>query len=112
MRVVRVFTGEDVRYGLADGTSITLISDEPFAAWETEDVVALGGARLMPPAMPTKIVCVGVNYRSHAAEMGHDAAERAAHLPQAAHVDERADGRDPHAPRGRRASTTRASSPS
>jgi 2-keto-4-pentenoate hydratase/2-oxohepta-3-ene-1,7-dioic acid hydratase in catechol pathway len=72
MRVVRVFTGEDVRYGLADGTSITLISDEPFAAWETEDVVAMAGARLMPPAMPTKIVCVGVNYRSHAIEMGHE----------------------------------------
>ena len=72
MRVVRVFTGEDVRYGLADGSSITLISDEPFAAWETEDVVGLTGARLMPPAMPTKIVCVGVNYKSHALEMDHD----------------------------------------
>jgi 2-keto-4-pentenoate hydratase/2-oxohepta-3-ene-1,7-dioic acid hydratase in catechol pathway len=72
MRVVRVFTGEDVRYGLADAGSITLISDEPFAAWETEDVVPMSGARLMPPAMPTKIVCVGVNYRKHAGEMGHD----------------------------------------
>ncbi|MDO8964338.1 MAG: fumarylacetoacetate hydrolase family protein [Coriobacteriia bacterium] len=72
MKVVRVFTGEDVRYGLADDTMITLISDEPFAAWETEDAVALAGARLMPPAMPTKIVCVGINYRQHAVEMGHD----------------------------------------
>jgi 2-keto-4-pentenoate hydratase/2-oxohepta-3-ene-1,7-dioic acid hydratase in catechol pathway len=72
MRVVRVFTGEDVRYGLADASSITLISDEPFAAWETEDVIPMTGARLMPPAMPTKIVCVGVNYKSHAREMGHD----------------------------------------
>jgi 2-keto-4-pentenoate hydratase/2-oxohepta-3-ene-1,7-dioic acid hydratase in catechol pathway len=71
MRVVRVFTGEDVRYGLADATSITLISDEPFAAWETDDVISMVGARLMPPAMPTKIVCVGVNYKSHAREMGH-----------------------------------------
>lgn len=71
MRVVRVFTGEDVRYGLTDGASITLISDEPFAAWETEDVIAFAGARLMPPAMPTKIVCVGVNYGAHALEMGH-----------------------------------------
>lgn len=71
MRVVRVFTGDDVRYGLADETSITLISDEPFAAWETEEVIGLAGARLMPPSMPTKIVCVGINYRTHAAEMGH-----------------------------------------
>jgi 2-keto-4-pentenoate hydratase/2-oxohepta-3-ene-1,7-dioic acid hydratase in catechol pathway len=66
-----VFTGDDVRYGLADEGSITLISDEPFAAWETEEVVAMHGARLMPPAMPTKIVCVGINYKTHAAEMGH-----------------------------------------
>ena len=72
MRVVRVFTGDDVRYGLADECSITLISDEPFAAWETEESISLQGARLMPPAMPTKIVCVGLNYRAHALEMGHE----------------------------------------
>jgi 2-keto-4-pentenoate hydratase/2-oxohepta-3-ene-1,7-dioic acid hydratase in catechol pathway len=72
MRVVRVFSGEDVRYGLADATTITLISDEPFAAWETDDVISMVGARLMPPAMPTKIVCVGVNYKTHAHEMGHE----------------------------------------
>ena len=71
MRVVRVNTGDDARYGLADEGSITLISDEPFAAWEPEDVVALAGANLMPPVMPTKIVCVGINYRAHAKEMGH-----------------------------------------
>jgi len=71
MRVVRVFSGEDVRYGLADASSITLISDEPFAAWETDDVISMAGAQLMPPAMPTKIVCVGINYRTHALEMGH-----------------------------------------
>ncbi len=72
MRVVRVFSGEDVRYGLADASSITLISDEPFSAWETDDVISMTGARLMPPAMPTKIVCAGVNYKQHAREMGHD----------------------------------------
>lgn len=72
MRVVRVFTDDDVRYGLADEGSITLISDEPFAAWEAEEAIALRGAHLMPPVMPTKIVCVGLNYKSHAAEMGAD----------------------------------------
>jgi 2-keto-4-pentenoate hydratase/2-oxohepta-3-ene-1,7-dioic acid hydratase in catechol pathway len=72
VRVVRVFTGDDVRYGLADEGSITLISDEPFAAWETEESISLHGARLMPPAMPTKIVCVGLNYRKHALELGHE----------------------------------------
>ena len=72
MRVVRVLTDEDCRYGLADDSSITLISEEPFAAWEPEGTIGLSTATLLPPVMPTKIVCVGVNYRGHAEEMGHD----------------------------------------
>lgn len=71
MRVVRVFVDEDVRYGLADDESITLISDEPFAAWETEGVLPLAHAQLLAPVIPTKVVCVGLNYRAHAREMGH-----------------------------------------
>lgn len=72
MRVVRIYQDEDVRYGLADETTVTLISDEPFAAWEAEGIVPLGQAQLLAPVIPTKIVCVGINYRAHATEMGHD----------------------------------------
>jgi len=70
MRVVRVFSEGDCRYGLADETTVTLISDEPFAQWETEGAVGLCSAELLTPVVPTKIVCVGLNYRSHAEEMG------------------------------------------
>ncbi len=72
MRVVRLMHEGDCRYGLADDSSITLISDEPFAAWEPECVVPLGDAHLLAPVAPTKVVCVGLNYRTHIAEMGHD----------------------------------------
>lgn len=71
MRVVRVSHEDDVRYGLADESTITLISDEPFAAWEPEGVITLGQAQLLAPCIPTKIVCAGINYRPHASEMGH-----------------------------------------
>ncbi len=71
MRVVRLLLGGDCRYGLADETTVTLISDEPFAAWEPEGVLPLAEAKLLPPVAPTKIVCVGLNYRPHIAEMGH-----------------------------------------
>jgi 2-keto-4-pentenoate hydratase/2-oxohepta-3-ene-1,7-dioic acid hydratase in catechol pathway len=71
VRVVRVFQDEDVRYGLADESSVTLISDEPFAAWEPEGVVSLPQAQLLAPVVPTKVVCAGINYREHAREMGH-----------------------------------------
>jgi len=72
MRIVRLFHEQDVRYGLADESTVTLISDEPFAAWEPEGIVPLPHAQLLAPTVPTKIVCVGLNYRAHAEEMGHD----------------------------------------
>jgi 2-keto-4-pentenoate hydratase/2-oxohepta-3-ene-1,7-dioic acid hydratase in catechol pathway len=72
MRVVRLFHEQDVRYGLADESTVTLISDEPFAAWEPEGIVPLPHAQLLAPTVPTKIVCAGLNYRAHATEMGHD----------------------------------------
>jgi len=72
MRVVRVLFEGDCRYGLADDDTVTLISDEPFAAWEPEGILALHEARLLPPTLPTKVVCVGLNYRAHIAEMGHE----------------------------------------
>ncbi|MBN1192490.1 MAG: fumarylacetoacetate hydrolase family protein [Coriobacteriia bacterium] len=75
MRVVRIFHEEDVRYGLADESMVTLISDEPFAAWEPEGLVPLPQAQLLAPSIPTKIVCAGINYRGHAEEMGHDIPE-------------------------------------
>ena len=36
------------------------------------DHLPLAQATLLPPVQPTKIVCVGRNYREHAAELGHD----------------------------------------
>jgi 2-keto-4-pentenoate hydratase/2-oxohepta-3-ene-1,7-dioic acid hydratase in catechol pathway len=71
MQVVRLMYEGDCRYGLADDSTITLISDEPFAAWEPESTIPLQEARLLAPVSPTKVVCVGLNYRAHIAEMGH-----------------------------------------
>ncbi len=34
--------------------------------------IPLAQASLLPPVEPTKIVCVGRNYREHAAELGHE----------------------------------------
>src|SRR6266446_9189225 len=34
--------------------------------------VSLSEATLLAPVRPSKIVCVGRNYREHAAELGHD----------------------------------------
>jgi len=36
------------------------------------EAIPLDEAALLPPVRPSKIVCVGRNYREHAAELGHD----------------------------------------
>ncbi len=36
------------------------------------DRIPLAQASLLPPVQPSKIVCVGRNYREHAAELGND----------------------------------------
>jgi 2-keto-4-pentenoate hydratase/2-oxohepta-3-ene-1,7-dioic acid hydratase in catechol pathway len=36
------------------------------------DAIPLEVAVLLPPVRPSKIVCIGRNYREHAAELGHD----------------------------------------
>ena len=41
----------------------------------TGKTYALDAVTLLPPTIPTKVVCVGLNYRGHAEEMGHDLPE-------------------------------------
>ena len=36
------------------------------------EAIPLEDAALLPPVRPSKIVCIGRNYREHAAELGHD----------------------------------------
>src|SRR5579872_7575217 len=36
------------------------------------EAIPLAEAALLPPVRPSKIVCIGRNYREHAAELGHD----------------------------------------
>src|ERR1017187_9987014 len=36
------------------------------------EAIPLAEAALLPPVRPSKIVCVGRNYREHAAELGHE----------------------------------------
>jgi 2-keto-4-pentenoate hydratase/2-oxohepta-3-ene-1,7-dioic acid hydratase in catechol pathway len=36
------------------------------------DAIPLAEAVLLPPVRPSKIVCIGRNYREHAAELGHE----------------------------------------
>lgn len=57
-------------YGILDGQEIRE-TDGP-AGRLTGKQFSLAEVRLLPPCSPTKIVCVGRNYREHAKELGNE----------------------------------------
>lgn len=69
-RYVRFATNEGPRYGVLEGTEVAVIAPHPFAQHQpTGERIPVQGLHLLAPVIPSKIVCVGKNYRAHAAEM-------------------------------------------
>jgi 2-keto-4-pentenoate hydratase/2-oxohepta-3-ene-1,7-dioic acid hydratase in catechol pathway len=61
------------RWGLIDGEQIQEISGPPWNQWSrTSQSWPLAKTRLLSPAEPSKVVCVGRNYAAHAAELGNE----------------------------------------
>src|ERR1700746_93506 len=61
------------RYGLIEGEKVAEISGPPWGPWtKVEHSAGLADVRLLAPAEPSKIVCVGRNYAAHAAELGNE----------------------------------------
>ncbi len=46
-----------------------LVDGDVFGDYSLGEPVASNGHRLLPPVVPSKIVCVGLNYKDHAAEV-------------------------------------------
>ena len=59
---------EDLAFHLSRARASKLVADPAGLDFEP---MPLSGADLLPPVTPTKIVCVGRNYREHAAELGN-----------------------------------------
>lgn len=77
MKIVRIKSGDDITYGIADTDGVQVYRGSPFVAWEpTESVVAWSKLQLLAPVIPTKVICVGKNYEDHASEMGGKILER------------------------------------
>ena len=86
MLICRFAAGEDIWYGAVDGLDdndditeesiVAPIEGHPFVEIRPEgSVLKLADVRLLAPVLPSKVVCVGKNYREHAAEMGGEAPE-------------------------------------
>ncbi len=69
MKIVRIKSGDDITYGVADAEGVLVYNGSPFVAWEpTEVVVPWPSVTLLSPVIPTKVMAVGRNYEDHASE--------------------------------------------
>ena len=75
MRIARFSHNDIIRFGIVDDGELVVLDGDPmFAGYETTgERVPLADAALLAPVIPrSKVVCVGRNYRDHAAELGND----------------------------------------
>ena len=71
MKIVRFAAGRRIRYGILSGDSIQVIDGNPFRSIRPAgERYRLSDVTLLAPCLPSKIVAVGLNYRSHAEELG------------------------------------------
>ena len=76
MRIVRFAFQGRVKYGLLQGKSVKGLWGSPFSHFQNfrseftldGNTYRLGQVKLCPPCLPSKIVEIGRNYRSHAEE--------------------------------------------
>ncbi len=79
MRIVRIDDRGTAVWGLVEGDSIAPLRAAP---WEIGGAERAGqrvdrrSAALLVPVAPSKILCVGRNYRAHAAELGQEVPEK------------------------------------
>ena len=76
MRICRFTAAEGpARFGLIEGESILPLAEgesiESFLSPRTVGEIPISEVTLVAPVAPSKIVCVGRNYREHAAELGN-----------------------------------------
>jgi 2-keto-4-pentenoate hydratase/2-oxohepta-3-ene-1,7-dioic acid hydratase in catechol pathway len=73
MRICRFRHAGRDRYGAVEEALVRPFSAAPWAGGVPEGAaVPLDGVQLLAPVEPSKIVCVGRNYRAHAKELGNE----------------------------------------
>jgi 2-keto-4-pentenoate hydratase/2-oxohepta-3-ene-1,7-dioic acid hydratase in catechol pathway len=73
VRVARFSQGAEPKFGILDGPELVVLAKHPLISLETTgERVATKDVKLLAPTIPSKIVCIGMNYVAHAAEINHD----------------------------------------
>jgi 2-keto-4-pentenoate hydratase/2-oxohepta-3-ene-1,7-dioic acid hydratase in catechol pathway len=72
MKIVRFAYDGKIEYGILGEDIVRPIEDSPYEGIrEIDHYHLLSDVTLLPPCVPSKIVALGVNYRSHGEEMNH-----------------------------------------
>ncbi len=70
MRLVRFTSGNSTSFGVLEGEQIRQLAGDPYSEIkESGESFALADVKLLAPVEPKKIVLVGLNFASHAAEI-------------------------------------------
>jgi 2-keto-4-pentenoate hydratase/2-oxohepta-3-ene-1,7-dioic acid hydratase in catechol pathway len=67
-RFFRIEHGGNARYAVEEGGEWRLLEGDLFSQFAAGEAIASAGHKLLAPVLPSKIVCVGLNYKDHAAE--------------------------------------------
>ena len=71
MRFARFEYGGNVHLGVVEGEAVSVLKGSLFEGYEeTGTSYPLLQVKILPPVVPTKIVCIGLNYREHIEEVG------------------------------------------
>ncbi|WP_221585198.1 fumarylacetoacetate hydrolase family protein [Microbacterium sp. G2-8] len=75
MRIARFSHNDAIKYGIVDDAELVVLEGDPMLAGfdTTGERISIRDVALLTPVIPrSKVVCVGRNYRDHAAEFGND----------------------------------------
>ncbi len=77
LKFARFDCGGEVSLGVVQGDEVAVIDGSPLGSCrERATRRRLADVKLLPPVIPTKIVCIGSNYRRHIEEIGARIPER------------------------------------
>jgi 2-keto-4-pentenoate hydratase/2-oxohepta-3-ene-1,7-dioic acid hydratase in catechol pathway len=68
-RIYRIKQGNDSRYAVERDGQFYWMTGDVFGAYEVGDSVPAGAHVFAAPVAPSIVVCIGLNYKDHAAEM-------------------------------------------
>jgi 2-keto-4-pentenoate hydratase/2-oxohepta-3-ene-1,7-dioic acid hydratase in catechol pathway len=73
MKIARFNLNGEIRFGSIDQDHVSLFAGNPMESIEhSGEVVNLDQVQLLAPVAPSKVICIGMNYAAHAAEISQD----------------------------------------